>query len=174
MLLVARPILGGFGVGVVIEAASALASVSAAAGAGLGDVVPILVIVVEALGRLLPRGGAAPASGRGGEVALVVVVEVVDLGGVEVRGEVPGAAKGEGGEPGGGLSWGRRGIGGGGVRVVRIHGCPLGFPSTKFPSCQCPSFCSSPRPRKEGTLAGRPASMGWDGMGSDHQKMYLV
>lgn len=129
MLLAARPILVGVGVGVgvVIKAASALASVSAASGAGLGDIVPILVIVVESLGRLLPRGGAAPASGRGGEVALVVVE---DLGGVEVRGKVPGATKGEGGESGRGFGWERRGIVG--VRVGRVHGWP-GFSSPPLP-----------------------------------------
>lgn len=134
MLLVARPILGGLGVrlgfGIVVEAASPLAGVTAAAGAGRGDVVPVLVVVVEALlGHLLPRAGAAPASGRGGEVALVVVVVVVaavgvvlvDLGGVEVRGEVPAAAKGEGGEPGCGLGV----VGGVGVRVWWIHGSCL-------------------------------------------------
>lgn len=133
MLLVARPILGGLGVrlgfGIVVEAASPLAGVTAAAGAGRGDVVPVLVVVAEALlGHLLPRAGAAPASGRGGEVALVVVVVaaavgvvLVDLGGVEVRGEVPAAAKGEGGEPGCGLGV----VGGVGVRVWWIHGSCL-------------------------------------------------
>jgi hypothetical protein len=56
MFLVARPILGrfGFDIVIVIEAASALASVSAATMARLEDVVPILIIVVEALASLPP------------------------------------------------------------------------------------------------------------------------
>uniref|UniRef100_A0A0A8YGP8 Uncharacterized protein n=1 Tax=Arundo donax TaxID=35708 RepID=A0A0A8YGP8_ARUDO len=123
MLLIARPILDAYGVGFGLldagaggEAASPLAGVAAAAGAGRGDV---LVLVVEALGQLLPRAAAAPASGGGRKVALVVVVVVcvnvvVDLGAVEVRGEVP--AEGESGEAV--FGWG---VGGGGIRVW-IHG----------------------------------------------------
>lgn len=102
MLLIVRPILGkfGFDIVIVIEVASTLASISAANMARLEDVVPILIIIVEALASLPPCGGAAPASRDDGEVALlllvVVIVEFVDLSGVDVEGDIPDTAKGRG------------------------------------------------------------------------------
>jgi hypothetical protein len=121
MLLVACPILHAHAIGFGLldadaggEAAPAFAGVAAAAGAGRGDVLPVLVLL-ETLGRLSPRGGragaAAAASGHGRKVSLGLGI-VVDLGTGEVRGQIP--AESQGGE-----ALVRRGVAG--IRVW-IHG----------------------------------------------------